>query len=229
MGKIQDLPKYDRPREKARRFGIDKLSNEELIALLLGTGTKELSVMDLSHQLLDESHGLVNLFTKPYTALLSVHGIGPGKALILSACFELSKRYDASMHLEEKINSDILYQRYMRKLRLSDKELFIIVIVNRSGKIIHEETLYKGTDKRVECSPEEIIRKVIIHGGDGFYLIHNHPSGVADPSTLDLSSTLQIASEANKMHISLLDHLIIGGNGYWSYQKAMYERSLLSN
>ena len=73
MGKIQDLPKYDRPREKARRFGIDKLSNEELIALLLGTGTKELSVMDLSHQLLDESHGLVNLFTKPYTALLSVH------------------------------------------------------------------------------------------------------------------------------------------------------------
>ena len=229
MGKIQDLPKYDRPREKAKRFGIDRLSNEELIALLLGTGTKDLSVMDLSHRLLDESHGLVNLFTKPYTALLSVHGIGPGKALILSACFELSKRYDASMHLEEKMNSDILYQRYSRELKLSDKELLVIVIVNRIGKIIYEETLYKGTDKRVECSPQEIVKKVIIHGGEGFYIIHNHPSGVVQPSSLDLATTLQIVSEANKFHINMIDHIIIGETGYWSYQKEMWKSAFLPN
>ena len=89
--KILELPKQERPREKAIRFGIETLSTEELLAILLRTGTKDVSALDLAYEMLSASHGLQNLLKKPYEALLDVRGIGPGKALILSACFELSK------------------------------------------------------------------------------------------------------------------------------------------
>lgn len=217
MGKIKDLPKQERPREKAIRFGIDKLSNEELIAILLGTGTKEVSALDLAHTIYSNSLGLVNLLNKPYEALVKVKGIGPGKALILASCFELSKRYENLLNYEvQKVNSEYLYQRYIRRVSESDKEHLIIVVLNGKKQIIHEERIYLGSEESVDCNPQEIVKNVILHKGKYFYLIHNHPSGNANPSESDRMLTTKIIITSNYLGIILLDHIIIGSNGYYS-------------
>lgn len=221
MNKIKDLPKYDRPREKAIRFGIETLSTEELLALILGFGTKDIPVLELAHSLMRDSNGLFNLFSKSFESLLEFKGIGKGKALLLSACFELSKRYDASRFMEDDIvDIPMLYQRYAPRLRGLNKEVFIIIILNSKQKIIHEETFYKGGEERVDCSPLEIIKKVILHGGKSFYIMHNHPSGNCLPSVQDVDLTTDIITRSYQVRIKMIDHIIIGGDAYYSFNEA---------
>ena len=215
---IKELPKLERPREKAIRFGIDTLSNEELIAILLGSGTKSHSVLEIAHQLHSSSHGLFNLFKKSYEALLDNHGIGPSKALILSACFELCKRYQSSCYLEnKKVDTDSIYLRYAMKLKTESREVLVLIVLNSKEQIIHEEVLYKGNEGSVDCSPNEIVKKVILHNGKYFYLIHNHPSGGCEPSPEDIALTGQVMSIAERVSIPLIDHIIIGRYGYYSF------------
>ena len=222
MPKIKDLPKQERPREKAVRFGIESLSNEELIAILLRTGTSEASALDIAHTLYTNSHGLQNLFKQPYEALLDVRGIGPGKALILSTCFELSKRYGMLSYYDMEVPSNgYLYQRYIGKLSHSDQEQIVIVILNAKKRIIHEEIIYRGSENSVDCNPLEIVKKVILHKGKYFYLIHNHPSGNAQPSDADRVLTTNIITTANMMRVILLDHIVIGSHGYYSFVEGM--------
>lgn len=216
--KILELPKQERPREKAIRFGIETLSTEELLAILLRTGTKDVSALDLAHDMLSASHGLKNLLMKPYEALLDVRGIGPGKALILSACFELSKRYGMLSYYDLEVASNTyLYQRYIGRLSQSDQEQIIIVVLNNKKRIIHEEIIYQGSEESVDCDPLQIVKKVILHKGKYFYLIHNHPSGNAQPSEADRVLTTNIIATANMMRVILLDHIVIGSHGYYSF------------
>lgn len=218
VSKIKDLPTYERPREKAKQFGIESLSNEELIALLLGTGTKNLSVMEVAHNLLSDNHGLSNLFRKPYQALLDVKGIGPGKALVLSATFELSKRYLTTNSGDEIIeNSEQIYHRYISRLKDLNNEVVMLVILNRRKRIIYEEIIFKGGEDRVGCSSGEIVKKVLIHGGKSFYLIHNHPSEIIEPSDFDRILTGNIEIEAKTLNINFVDHLIVSQNGFYSF------------
>ena len=216
--RIKELPKLERPREKAIRFGIDTLSNEELIAILLGSGTKERSVIEIAHHLHTSSHGLFNLFQKSYEALLDNHGIGPGKALILSACFELCKRYQSSCYFENKtVDSESIYRRYAMKLKTEEREVLVLIVLNRKEQIIHEEILYKGNEGSVDCSVNEIVKKVILHNGKYFYLVHNHPSGNCEPSEEDVTLTGKVICASEKVNIPLIDHLIIGRCGYYSF------------
>ncbi len=216
------MPKQERPREKAIRFGIETLSNEELLAILLRTGTKDLSALDLAHNLYSDYHGLANLLKQPYEALLDMRGIGPGKSLILSACFELSKRYGMLSYYDtEVVNGGYLYQRYIGKISHSDQEQIVIVILNSKKRIIHEECIYRGSEQSVDCNPLEIVKKVILHKGKYFYLIHNHPSGNPQPSNADKILTTHIIATANMMRVILLDHIIVGNRGYYSFIEGM--------
>ena len=218
LPKILDLPKQERPREKAIRYGIETLSNEEILAILLRTGTKDVSALDLAHDLYNQSHGLQNLLKQPFEALLDVRGIGPGKALILSACFELSKRYGMLSYYDTEIaTSGYLYQRYIGKLSHSDQEQIILVILNTKKRIIHEEIIYRGSEDSVDCDPLLIVKNVILHKGKYFYIIHNHPSGNAQPSDADRVLTANIIATANTMRVILLDHIVIGSHGYYSF------------
>ena len=118
MSKIKELPVLERPREKAMRNGLNSLSNEELLAILIRTGTRDESAIDIAHRINSESHGLSNLFHISYQALLDINGIGPGKALILSACFELCNRYLYTIHGESRIMSSLdIYNRYSLRMR----------------------------------------------------------------------------------------------------------------
>lgn len=216
--KIKELEKSERPREKAIRYGIDKLSNEELLAILVRTGSGDCSALDIAHELYRSSHGLNHLFHKSYEALLDTFGIGPSKALSLSACFELTRRYVNSLNGESgKVDRDNIYHRYVEKMKIMNVEVFILIVLNRKKEIIHEEILYSGGEHIVSCPLEEVMKKVIVHNGKSFYLIHNHPSGDSSPSNADIYVTDEISRLARKLKILFEDHLIFGDGEYYSF------------
>ena len=142
-------------------------------------------------------------------------------ALKLAATIEIAKRMNEKTRLvyEEKaeVNSESLYQRYALSLVGQSQENFVIVILNKNKQIIFEKVLYKGDDENVSISAREIINLLVLHNGYYFYLIHNHPNNSLSPSDSDMIFTEKINRRAEKIGVKLLDHLIIGQTGYYSF------------
>lgn len=221
MSKIDDLPTLDKPREKAARFGIETLSDEELLALIINVGTVGHSSLDIAREVLNDCHSLTALYNKPYQYFHSFKGLKRVNALKLAATIEIAKRMNEKTRLvyEEKgeVNSDSLYQRYALSLVGQAQENFVLVILNKNKQIIFEKILYKGDDENVTISPREIIHLLVLHNGYYFYLIHNHPNNSLSPSVSDITFTKKINKRAEKIGVKLLDHLIIGQTGYYSF------------
>ena len=220
MGKIIDLPYLDRPREKALRYGIEKLSDYELIALLISSGTKEESAADIAYTMISQNNGLINVINKPLNDLLSFKGIGKAKAIKIKAAFEIAKRCQSpSKYDKEKVDSSYaIIQRY-RPLFIANsyQENLYLVILDWKKRIIHEMNLYRGNESSVSYSNRQIIQQVLMHNGHFFYVIHNHPSGSLEPSEGDVFFTASLINECRKFKIKMIDHLIISSNGYYSF------------
>lgn len=222
MGTIRDLPTLDRPREKALRYGIDELSDAELIALIIGSGYHGENVNEVANKLLSTYNGLKGLSLASIPDMSKLKGIKTNKALLLAAIFEIHKRLNVkSIENEESqfIDSDYLYQKYSSRLENANQEVLILVLVNKRRNIIREATLYKGTENDVIFSYKEMWRELFIHNAYGFYLIHNHPNNLANPSKKDILFTGEIIRESRRIRIPLIDHLIIGDDGYYSFEK----------
>ena len=221
MGKIDDLPTLDKPREKAARFGIETLSDEELLALIINVGTVGHSSLDIARDVLNDCHTLTALYNKPYQYFHTFKGLKRVNALKLAAAVEIAKRMNEKTRLvyEEKaeINSEPLYQRYALSLAGQSQENFVLVILNKNKQIIFEKVLYKGNEENVSISAREIINLLVLHNGYYFYLIHNHPNNSLLPSDYDVEFTERINRRAEKIGVKLLDHLIIGQTGYYSF------------
>lgn len=221
MSKIDDLPTLDKPREKAARFGIETLSDEELLALIINNGTVGHSSLDIARDVLNDAHTLSALYNKPYQYFHTFKGLKKVNALRLAATIEIAKRMNEKTRLvyEEKaeITSDSLYQRYSLSLAGQTQENCAIVILNKNKQIIFEKVLFKGNDNDIVLSTREIIHLLILHNGYYFYLIHNHPNGTLFPSETDVKFTEKMNKRAEKIGVKLLDHLIIGQNGYYSF------------
>ena len=222
MGKIQDLPTLDRPREKALRYGIEELSDVELLSILIGSGYQGENVTEVANKLLSTYNGLEGLSLISVSEMSKNKGIKANKALLLAAVFEIHKRLNIKK-IENStlrtVDSDYLYQKYSPKLENVNQEVLILVLVNRRRNIIRESTLYKGTENDVIFSYKEMWRELFIHNASGFYLIHNHPNNMANPSKKDIIFTGEIIRESQKIRIPLIDHLIIGDDGYYSFEK----------
>lgn len=214
------LAEIDKPRKKAIRFGISTLSDAELLAILLGVGSKDVEGMQLANNLLADSLTIFNLASKPYQYFMRFKGISKAKALKLCACFEIASRYDRRKHIllesSSNINSEFLYKRFYAKMANLDKEILILVVLNKNKKIICEKTLYKGTSVNLTLSPKEICRIVLLENGYYFYVIHNHPNDIIFPSDNDIIFTEELLRFSSKIGFILLDHLIIGRSGYYS-------------
>ena len=221
MSKIDDLPTLDKPREKAARFGIETLSDEELLALIINVGTVGHSSLDIARDVLNDCHTLTALYNKPYQYFHSFKGLKRVNALKLAATIEIAKRMNEKTRLvyEEKaeVNSDSLYHRYALSLVGQAQENFVLVILNKNKQIIFEKILYKGDEDNMSVSPREIINLLVLHNGYYFYLIHNHPNNSLSPSDSDIMFTEKINKRAEKIGVKLLDHLIIGQTGYYSF------------
>ena len=221
MSRINDLSNLDKPREKAERFGVEKLTDEELLALIINVGTVGRSSLDIAKDLLIDSGSLSNLLGKPYQYFQTFKGLKKMKAIRLSSVMEIARRIDEKRHLikEENIevNSDVLYHRYSRTVMGQVQELFNIVILDKNKQIIYETTLYKGNDTNLLISTHDIVRLIILHNGYFYYLIHNHPNNSPFPSQADIEFTLNVKAKTDKIGVKMLDHLIITNDGYYSF------------
>ena len=220
MSKIKDLPALERPREKALRYGVNSLSNYELLALIISSGSPNNSAMDIAYAMLSDNHGLFSLVKKPFPDLLNYKGVGKDKAIKISATFEIAKRFNSLHENDEEaiVESEQVFRKYLPILSFSTQEQVYLIVLNKQRKTLHEVNLYKGTQNSVNVSIPHVIQQILMHGGSHFYLVHNHPSGVLDPSEEDTFLTTELIRESKKVNITMVDHIIIGHDGYFSFK-----------
>ena len=229
MGKITDLPISEKPREKAERFGIDSLNDDELLAIIINNGTVGHSSLDIARDLLKECYNLSELLNKPTAYFYTFKGLKKAKALKLIAVLEIAKRINEKQRLiyEEKttVSSESLYRRYAISLAGFSQEVLAIIILSKNKQIIYEKILYQGDDNNLPINTREILRLLMIHNAYYFYLIHNHPNNTLTPSKNDIAFTKKIEEKTKQLNIHLIDHLIISQVGYYSF----FQRRLILN
>lgn len=208
------------PREKALSYGISALNNSELIALVIKTGNKDKDVLELADEILDSANGFLNLMTLSYEELISIKGIKKAKALELMAILEIAKRLTRMENISEpQLNEPKKVVEWLRaSLSYSSQEEFFAVYLNGKGGIIKSEVLYKGNKNSASVGVDEILRKAILHKASGLLVAHNHPSDNVSPSDADIQLTRKLSTSGRMMGIPLLDHIIIGKTGYFSFK-----------
>lgn len=217
--KLKEIPKNERPREKLLRYGVNNLSNEDLISIILGTGTKNINVRELSINILNKIKSLNDLNSLSIKELTSIKGIGEVKAINLIASIELGKRVN-NLIIENKIllnNSKIVNKYFSNLIVNSKQEELLVILVNRAKKMIDYKIMFKGTDSSSLVSIKEILNYAIVNRASGIIIMHNHPAGSLTPSSADNELTTRLADAAKLIDIPLLDHIITCGKSFYSY------------
>ncbi len=219
--KILDMQKDERPRERLLKNGASALSDSELLAIILRTGSKHENVISLSHRILKE-YNIKQLSQINLTQLMKVHGIKQGKASQIAACFEIARRLESFNESEKpKISSpEDVYRRIYPKVREQKKELFIELCLDTKNQIIKEETISVGSLNANVVHPREVFKIALAESAAHIIVAHNHPSGDPTPSTEDIEITKKLAETGKIMGITLLDHVIIGDGRHFSMKEA---------
>lgn len=217
--KMKELPLEERPREKFKTNGFEKLGNIDLIAILLRTGSKELSVRDLATKILIELDGLENLSNTSLERLSKIKGIGEVKAITLLTALELGKRISNTKGGQKRRikHAADLYEEFSSELETKTQEHFIAVFLNSKNEIIHYKTIFIGSANKSIVHPRDIYKEAIKYSAVKLMCIHNHPSGDPTPSEEDIAFTSRLIECGNLLQIPLLDHLIIGSHTYYSF------------
>lgn len=221
--KIQEMSTESRPREKALRFGLTSLSDLELIAILLGSGSHNRSVFDIAQDLLENSDNLANLFGMKVEDLTSIAGIREARALKILSGVELCRRAMRTQVCRTQITQpEQLVGWFELEYGWLDREHFIGVFLDTKGNILSHQTLFIGTVNESTIHPRDIFKEAFTKNAYSMILIHNHPSGDPTPSKSDIECTNRIKMIAKMMGILLLDHIIVGHNNSFSFRKAKY-------
>ena len=217
-----------RPYEKFMQFGAEYLTESELLAVILRTGTKELDAESLAEEILQIAsygqQGLLGLHRISMERLLQIKGIGKVKAIQIKCVLELCTRM-AKTKAKEKLTfnrSGSVAAYYMESLRHRNKECVILLMLDTKGRLLKETELSKGTVKSSLLSPREVFVEALDASAVNIILLHNHPSGDPTPSNEDLEITATIAEMGRKLDIPLIDHIIIGDNRYISFKEQGY-------
>lgn len=217
---FKKIPNEEKPRERLYQYGSENLSNEELISILLKTGTKGSCVKEVSLKLLEEIGDITKLKDIGLQTLIKVPGIGRVKAIELKAAIELGKRVFNTNHELDKIklNTPInIYQYFYPLLKDEKQEYFYCAYLDTKGNLITKKSLFKGTINSSIVHPREIFKEAYLLSASGIVCIHNHPSGDSTPSREDIMLTRKI-KEISIIHgINLIDHVIIGNGEYYSF------------
>lgn len=214
------------PYERFIRFGPENLTERELIAIILRTGTKDQSALQLAGQVLDLAkyprEGLLGLYDVSLDELMSIKGIGMVKAVKLKCLTELSMRMSRAT-AEQGLcftNSGKVAEYFMERLRHRDTECVILVCLDSKGQLLSEKKISEGSVRMSLISPREIFLEALHSKAVNIILVHNHPSGDPAPSRADIELTQCVKELGEKMDIPLLDHIIIGDNRYISIASA---------
>jgi len=216
--KISRWPEKERPRERLLQQGAQHLTEAELLGILIGKGTRRKTAIDLARELLDRYESLENLFSRSPSELMKVKGIGSAKAATLSAAFQLVRRIQSKTSKGQpsfKRAKDVanLYLPLMKDLR---KEVFRVLLLSRSNRLIKEVTISEGTLDASIVHPRDVFREALLESAAGVILLHNHPSGNPNPSEEDIRITKQLVEAGRVMGIKVYDHIILAGEDYRS-------------
>ena len=215
--KLRDIPKSERPREKLIKFGVNSLTNEELISIILKTGTKEKSVKELSSEILTKVSSINNLKDCSINYLLEIKGIGNTKACEVLAAMELGKRIYLVNEKKVRITSSIdVFDNMKYYLSNCNQEYFYCMYLNNKNEIIERRLLFMGTVNRSVVHPREVFKYAYLSSASGIICIHNHPSGDVAPSREDINLTKALIEIGKVQAIPILDHIIIGKDKYYS-------------
>ena len=223
MQKIKDLPEDERPMEKFVNKGAFSVSDAELLAIILRSGTKDVSAVTLAAQILKHSEqGIIGINNLSIEELLKIKGIGRVKAIQIKAIGELSRRLSkAGLNVRTKnFNSpELIVKYYMEDLRYLKQEQLIVIYLDTKSKFIKDEVITKGTVNMSVVSPREIFINAVRFEAVNIILLHNHPSGDPTPGRQDILATERVRNAGELIGISLIDHIIIGDNKYISFKK----------
>jgi len=225
---IKFLPMEDRPYEKCFAFGAEYLTDSELLAVILKSGTKGESSVDLARRVLElsKNDGLLGICKIPLSELMTIKGIGKVKAIQIKCVAELSRRISKS-NLQNKLvynSPKSIVKHYMEDLRHKEVEEFVMLALNNKSVLLDEFVISKGTVNSSIASPREIFIQALRVKAVNIIIMHNHPSGDPTPSRNDILTTNTIKSAGDIIGINVIDHIIIGDNMYYSFN----EHGLLS-
>ncbi|MGN6553324.1 MAG: RadC family protein [Verrucomicrobiota bacterium] len=210
--RIKDMPSSERPRERLVEYGADALKNSELIAILLRTGMKGVSAVQVAEQLLKKFLNLDTLSRAGIDDLRQIKGIGPDKAIALKSAFTLARRMAAEMRQESPTldNPERIADLLREENRAYEVENFQVVLLNTRRKLIRVEKISQGTLDTILVHPREVFKMAIAANASALVLVHNHPSGDPTPSEADVKVTRDLIRAGQLLKIEVLDHVIIG-------------------
>lgn len=216
---IKNMPILERPRERLINYGASNLSDEELLAIILKTGYKNISAKNLASYILSFIKGIENLNNINYHKIKNIKGIGMDKACTLVALSEISKRINRKISTLNgvKLNSTLKVYEYY-KYKISDcQEGFYAIYLDANKKVIEEKLIFIGTVNYSLVHPRDIFKEALILNASSIICVHNHPSGEVNPSKEDISITKQIKDAGDIIGIKLIDHVIVSKDKYYSF------------
>ncbi len=225
--RIQDLPAEDRPRERLLRLGPAALSDAELLALFINTGIPGENAIQVAQRLLRSHVSLRHLSRLDAGHLQAEKALGPAKAALLAAAFELGRRAERQQLIEQPLgNAELIYRFAGPEMQSLSHEAVRVLLVNARLSFIRQEQISLGSINQTHTQPRDVLRPALIHAAWGFILVHNHPSGDPTPSSADTSMTKRVREAANVVGVEFLDHVIIGApsgsrtHPYFSFREA---------
>ncbi len=220
---IKEIPEMERPYEKCERKGAHALSDEELLAVLLRTGTHGENALELAKRILYHAGetGILGIHQFSTERLMGIRGIGKVKAIQISCISELAKRLSKAVHQEALCFADpgTIARYYMEDMRHEKQELMKLLMLNTKAKLVGETDVSKGTVNASLITPRELFIEALQKNAVSIVILHNHPSGDPTPSREDMLTTRRILDAGTLIGIELLDHIIIGNNCYVSFRE----------
>lgn len=212
--KIKDLPSIERPREKLQKYGAGKLSNSELLAILLRTGSKGKSAVEVAGGIL-RKFGDTKLADANVQELVKTSGLGPAKACEIVACFELGRRILKERKHGLYMSAEDVWTA-LQDIRGHKKEHCVVFFLDTRNQEIRRETVSVGTLNANLVHPREVFEAAILHAAAHVVVAHNHPSGNPEPSEEDKKVTARLVEAGKILGIAVLDHIIVTRSGYYS-------------
>lgn len=220
--KILDMPESERPKEKLLRYGEEALTNSELLAIILRTGTKGENVLNLSQRIIAELEGLNGILNASMHEMTKIKGVKEAKASQIIAIAELFRRFNTYKSLNEfkRVNSPRdIFNILHGEMVTYNQEILKLITLNTKNEIIKIKDVFKGSLNSSLIHPREIFKEAIKNSAASIVICHNHPSGDPTPSNEDISVTTRINEASKIIGINLIDHIIIGREQYVSLKE----------
>lgn len=221
MEYVKDMPLDLRPREKALHNGVESLSDRELLALLIRTGIKGKSVLNVADEVLSRGNGINGISMMSVDELCVIPGISKVKAIEIKACLEIARRAikEGVMKRKSITRADQVAEWLQYEIGDSDQEHFLVMFLDAGQQIIRHKTMFVGGVREAYVDTALVLKEALQSKAVSLILVHNHPSGFVTPSDADIQLTARIQSAASIVGITVIDHIIVGKGNFFSFLK----------